>query len=260
MAADNTWPGDSGPGRDGREDPGGGPYDPGVPGTAPGGDGACGPGTVPESIGADGNWRTAAPGECIGQDEFNRRVNLNIQNNPGNPGSGGNNAGGGGPQAPSGPARFPFEPVPQFNGPEFTWDEVWKAPTLEEASKEPGYAFAADEGRRALEQSAAAKGVLRTGGTLKDILGWGNKFAEQNYGNAFDRQARSYQTRFDTAASKHGFNYQLAKDKYAPNLLGWQTRTAFGTNAAQRAWEQSWAKYFDDTLGADEIFRAGQPR
>ena len=61
-------------------DPGSDPSQPAVPPTGTGGGGECGPGMVPESIGGDGNWRTAGPGECIDQAEFNRRVDLNIQN------------------------------------------------------------------------------------------------------------------------------------------------------------------------------------
>lgn len=244
MAADNNWPGDGPFGPGGGRD-GGDPGNPDTPGTAPQGQGSCGPGTVPESIGADGNWRTAAPGECISQEEFNRRVNLNVQNNPGNPRPGGGGGGGmgeSGPTAPVGPARFPFEAVPQFE-----WSEAFTAPTLEQAKNEPGYQFASEEGRKALEASAAARGVLRTGGTLKDILGWGNKFAEQNYGGVFDRYARGYDAR-----------YQAAKDKYAPNLLGWQTRTAFGTKAASDAWNRAWDDYFRSTLSASDIFNAGR--
>lgn len=221
-----------------------------------GGGGGCGAGTVPETIGADGNWRSAGPGECIDQSEFNRRVDLNIRNNPGPRQTSGGQ--GGGPTAPSGPAQYKFAPVPQFDAPEFSWSEEFRAPSLAEAKNEPGYQFASEEGRRALEQSAAAKGTLRTGGTLKDILGWGNRFAEQNYGNVFDRYARGYDTRFNTAKDKFGFQYQGAKDEYAPRLFEWQTKTAFGTNAAQQAWQKAWEDYFRSTLSASDIFGAGR--
>lgn len=195
-------------------------------------------------IALDVNGRPG-PEECMDQSEATRRNQLWIASNPGNTPerTGGTSPQlGGGPSAPRGPAQFKFEPVPQFE-----WGEVFAAPSLEDAKKEPGYQFAADEGRRALEASKAAKGVLRTGGTLKDILGWGNKFAEQNYGGVFDRYARGYDAR-----------YQAAKDKYSPNLLGWQTRTAFGTNAALQAWNRSWDDYWRNTLSASDIFNAGQ--
>ena len=237
------------------------PYEP--PDTGGGGSTGCGPGTVPESIGADGNWRTAQPGECIPEDEFRRRVDLNIRNNP-NPGGGGNKGGnvptGPVPTAPKGPATYKFDPVPDFDAPEFTWDEMFKAPSLDDARNEPGYAFAANEGSRALEQSKAAKGTLLTGGSLKDILSWGNQFGEQNYSNVFDRYARGYDTRFNTAKDKFAFKYQGAKDEYSPKLFEWQTKTAFGTNAAQEAWRKQWDQYMRDTLTAADILNAGQRR
>lgn len=114
---------------------------------------------------------------------------------------------------------------PTFNAPRYTAPadfaapppfsfEAFRAPTLEDARNEPGYAFAADEGRRQLEQSAAARGVLRTGGTLKDILGWGNRFAEQNYGNVFNRGAQTYGMNRENALGNYLTNYNISRDVY----------------------------------------------
>ena len=233
------------------------PYEP--PDTGGGGGTGCGPGTVPESIGADGNWRTAGPGECISQEEFNKRVDLNVKNNPGqSDGKTGTSPTGTGPRAPSGPAQYPFTPVPGFNAPEFVWDEEFRAPSYTEAEQDPGYQFRLREGARALEQSAAGRGTLRTGGTLKDILNYGQSAASQEYGNVFDRYSRGYDTRFSTAKDKYNFKYQGKKDEYAPKLFEWQTKTAFGTNAAQRAWERAYDDYMRSTLSASDILNAGR--
>ena len=51
----------------------------------------------------------------------------------------------------------------------------------------PGYAFRQSEGMKALERSAAARGGLLSGGTLKGIQRFGQDLASQEYQNAFNR-------------------------------------------------------------------------
>jgi hypothetical protein len=84
-------------------------------------------------------------------------------------------------------------------------------PTLDEARNEPGYAFRVGQGQDALERSAAAKGVLRTGGILSDVLQYGQKFAEDEYKNVYDRAFNNYRA-------------QVAQDQaaFAPRFAQWQ--------------------------------------
>ena len=107
-------------------------------------------------------------------------------------GGGGQGGGGGGGAAGSGT----YGGAPAFD---FT------APTWQEAMADPGYQFALREGNQRLEGSAAAGGVLRTSGTLKDLMSYGQDMATQQYGNVYGRQ------------------YALAKDKFAPQYGSWQT-------------------------------------
>jgi hypothetical protein len=53
--------------------------------------------------------------------------------------------------------------------------------------QDPGYAFRQAEGMKALERSAAARGGLLSGSTLKGIQRFGQESASQEYGNAFNR-------------------------------------------------------------------------
>ena len=53
--------------------------------------------------------------------------------------------------------------------------------------QDPGYAFRQAEGMKALERSAAARGSLLSGSTLKGIQRFGQDLASQEYGNAFNR-------------------------------------------------------------------------
>lgn len=58
------------------------------------------------------------------------------------------------------------------------------------ANQDPGYAFRMSEGMKALERSAAARGGLLSGATMKGIQRYGQDVASQEYQNAFNR----YQT------------------------------------------------------------------
>ena len=61
---------------------------------------------------------------------------------------------------------------------------------MEQFQADPGYAFRLSEGTKALERSAAARGGLLSGATLKGIQRYGQDLASQEYTNAFNR----YQT------------------------------------------------------------------
>lgn len=52
---------------------------------------------------------------------------------------------------------------------------------------DPGYAFRLAEGQKALERSAAARGGLLSGATLKGTQRFGQDLASQEYSNAFNR-------------------------------------------------------------------------
>ena len=57
----------------------------------------------------------------------------------------------------------------------------------EQFQQDPGYAFRQSEGMKALERSAAARGGLLSGGTLKGVQRFGQDLASQEYQNAFNR-------------------------------------------------------------------------
>jgi hypothetical protein len=53
--------------------------------------------------------------------------------------------------------------------------------------QDPGYGFRQSEGLKALERSAAARGNLLSGSTLKGVQRFGQDLASQEYQNAFNR-------------------------------------------------------------------------
>ena len=55
--------------------------------------------------------------------------------------------------------------------------------------KSPGYQFRLDEGTRAVERSAAAKGKLMSGGLLRELTRYGQGVATSEFGNYANRLA-----------------------------------------------------------------------
>lgn len=69
---------------------------------------------------------------------------------------------------------------------------------------DPGYAFRLKEGMRGLEQSAAARGSLLSGNTLKGITGYGQEMASQEYQNAYNRYQQQQGTAYNRLAGLAG--------------------------------------------------------
>ena len=62
---------------------------------------------------------------------------------------------------------------------------------------DPGYNFRMAEGLKGLERSAAARGLLQSGGTLKGIQQYGQNLASSEYENAFSRYLSQREARLD---------------------------------------------------------------
>lgn len=150
--------------------------------------------------------------------------------------------------------QFKGPPIPQ--APAFSYAD-FKAPTLDEAKGQPGYQFGVNEGLQALQQSAASKGLLRTGGTLKDIQQYGQNAATQNYGNVLNQDLGIYNTNRAGAVQQYNTNYQTqysdpykaqfaeAQAEYAPQLLQYQQQAQNAEQNAQFGYNSDWAKYLN---------------
>jgi hypothetical protein len=76
------------------------------------------------------------------------------------------------------------------------------APTFQfdvsQVAQEPGYDFALQEGLKALERSAAARGTLLTGGTGKALERYGTDYATSKINDVYNRNLSQYQTNIGT--------------------------------------------------------------
>lgn len=86
--------------------------------------------------------------------------------------------------------------------------------TMADYQADPGYAFRMSEGMKALENSAAARGGLLSGTTLKGIQRFGQDLASQEYQNAYNR---FYNTRNQMLNPLQAF---LGQGQTATNALG----------------------------------------
>lgn len=112
-------------------------------------------------------------------------------------------------------------------------------PTTADMLNDPGYQFRMDQGRKALEASAAAKGVLRTGGTLKDLLDYGQQFGANEFQNVFNRNLSTYNVNADRAKEYWNRDFDVfnndwkmwdAQNRNVFDRLKWQTE--FGRDTA----------------------------
>jgi hypothetical protein len=76
--------------------------------------------------------------------------------------------------------------------------------TAADFQKDPGYDFRLQEGQKALERSAAARGGLQSGGTMKAVSRYGQNFASNEYGNAYNRFNNDRSLRFNRLSSIAG--------------------------------------------------------
>lgn len=64
---------------------------------------------------------------------------------------------------------------------------------------DPGYEFRLGEGQKAIEGSAAARGMQLSGSNLKDITRFSQDYASAEYGNAYNRWQQDLSNQFNLA-------------------------------------------------------------
>lgn len=104
------------------------------------------------------------------------------------------------------------------------YGELSKKFSLSDFNADPGYQFRMDEGLKGVQSSAAARGGLLNGGTLKALTKYGQDFASNEYGNAYNRFNNDQSTRFNRLSTIAGLgqtaNNTLANagSNYANNV------------------------------------------
>ena len=81
---------------------------------------------------------------------------------------------------------------------------------MQQFQADPGYGFRMSEGMKALERSAARRGGLLSGATLKGIQRFGQDLASQEYENAFNRYQTERAARLNPLQSLAGVGQTTA--------------------------------------------------
>jgi len=129
---------------------------------------------------------------------------------------------------------------------------------------DPGYAFRLSEGMKALDRTAASRGGLLSGATLKGAQRYGSDLASQEYQNAFNR----YQANRAQQAQEYGNAFNRFQTERTNTLAPLQSLAGVGQSAAQQAQQasQNYATGAANTLGnfgaaqAGNIIGAGNAR
>jgi hypothetical protein len=109
------------------------------------------------------------------------------------------------------------------------------AGSLAALQNSPGYQFRFKEGQQALERSAAARGTLLTGGTLKGLTRYGQDYASGEYNNRYN-QLMGYTNIGERAAgatANAGSNYANSAGELNTQI---GNANAAGTVAQTNAW------------------------
>jgi hypothetical protein len=118
---------------------------------------------------------------------------------------------------------------------------------------DPGYAFRLSEGMKALDRTAASRGGLLSGSTLKGAQRFGSDLASQEYGNAYNRfqanratQSQEYQNAFNRYQAERAAqeqNYGNAFNRFqaerSNTLAPLQSLAGVGQSATQQAQQAS---------------------
>jgi hypothetical protein len=114
---------------------------------------------------------------------------------------------------------------------------------------DPGYAFRMQEGLKALNSSASAKGNMNSGATMKALMKYGQNMGSQEYGAAYDRFNADRDRRFNRLASLAGVGQtaqtqtNAAGQNYAnqvsANQIGVGNANAAATVAGSNAFNQT---------------------
>ncbi len=101
---------------------------------------------------------------------------------------------------------------------------------------DPGYGFRMSEGMKALERSAAARGGLLSGATLKGIQRFGQDLGSQEYQNAFNRYQTERAARLQPLQSLAGVGQTTAQQLgQAGQTMASNVGEALTSGAAARA-------------------------
>lgn len=90
----------------------------------------------------------------------------------------------------------------------------FSAPTADQAAQTPGYQFTQQQGLKAVQNSAAARGLGTSGAALKGAASYATGLADSTYNDVFNRALSTYNSNYGTAQSNFQTNYNTAANNF----------------------------------------------
>jgi hypothetical protein len=164
------------------------------------------------------------------------------------------------PPPPPGPAPGPAPtptatatPAPVFTAPGYTPPPAFSyadfvAPNPSDLNNDPAYQYTLKTGQDQIQKSAAARGVLNTGGTINDLLGNAADVASNGYHDLFARGMQTYLTNRGNAVDQYNQNYQTQyQDPFKFNYQGLQDQYNSQIHNYDTSRQYDWyGKLFDE--------------
>ena len=129
----------------------------------------------------------------------------------------------------------------------------------------PGYQFRQDEGIRAIDRSASARGQLMSGGTLRELQRYGQGLASSEFGNYANRLASlagigqtANQQGFQAGVSAGGQVGRSTANIGQSIMSGGQAQ-AEGIIGSSNAWQQGLSGAFNNLGSAVQQWGGGDP-
>jgi hypothetical protein len=82
-----------------------------------------------------------------------------------------------------------------------TLTQQFSAPTAAQAQATPGYQFTLQQGLKATQNSAAARGLGTSGAALKGATTYATGLADSTYNDVYNRALQTYNTNYNTASN-----------------------------------------------------------
>ena len=106
----------------------------------------------------------------------------------------------------------------EFKYGDFTAPPEFKPPTEADMQADPGYQARLNKGMKVLQASRAAQGLLRTGGTAKGLVRFGQNEASEEYDKVYGRRLGENQLAYGRAKDVYGINRANAAENFDRNV------------------------------------------
>ncbi|MDR5802131.1 hypothetical protein [Caballeronia sp. LZ001] len=105
----------------------------------------------------------------------------------------------------------------QFSYGDYQAPAAFTAPTQSEAEATPGYQFTLQQGLKAAQNSASARGLGSSGAALKGASTYANGLADSTYNDVYNRALQTYDTNANNALTSYTTNRNNALSNFTTN-------------------------------------------